>query len=64
MSKIWKAIDGWKTELGLLAFATASILLKMEQITPEQFEWAMIPIAGWTGVAIKHAVKKSTPKAQ
>lgn len=52
-------INGWKTEIGLAAFAVLAIALKAEWIDQDTFN-TLATIAGlWTGVAIKHAIKKS-----
>ena len=54
-----KLINGWKTEIGLVAIAASFIAFRFEALTPEQFQWLLAALGTWTGIALKHAVKKS-----
>ena len=54
-----KLIDGWKTEIGLVAIAASFVALKMQWLSPEHFEWMLAGLGTWTGLSIKHAVRKS-----
>jgi len=52
-------VNGWKTEIGLAAFAILAIALKAEWVDKETFNMAATAIGVWTGIAFKHAIKKS-----
>ena len=55
-----KLLDGWKTEIGLVGIAAALIAFKFDALTPEQLQWILGALGTWTGIAIKHAIKKSS----
>lgn len=61
-----KRIDGIKTELGVMAGGLLGAIVAWsptDSITWET-QWVQLAsavIATWTGIAIKHAIKKSGP---
>lgn len=54
-----KLVNGWKTEIGLVAIAASFIAFKMQWVSPEHFEWLLAALGAWTGISLKHAIKKS-----
>jgi len=52
-------INGWKTELALLGLLLLRVALKLDWIDRELYEWAILPLVGFGGLAIKHAIRKS-----
>jgi len=56
---VFKAIDGWKTELALLGLIILRVALKLDWIDREVYDWALMPVVGFGGIALKHAIRKS-----
>ncbi|MFH1732387.1 MAG: hypothetical protein ABIF82_12160 [Planctomycetota bacterium] len=65
-------VDGYKTYIGFVLLGLVGIAYKlhaagvgwMEWFDPSWAEWLMISIGSLTGVAIRHAIKKTaTPPA-
>jgi len=56
---MFKKIDGWKTEIGLLVFVLLRVALKLDWIGQEFYDWAVLPVLGWCGISAKHAIKKA-----
>jgi len=55
---IGKAIDGWKTELGILAYLIVRVLVKLDVLDGPDYSIVYDLIAAWTGVAIKAHSRK------
>ena len=51
-------LNGNKAYFGAIAFGVGGILLGLGVITQEVWDVAWPLIAGWTGIAIRHAIKK------
>jgi len=63
MAKLLAKVDGWKTEIGLAGMLVLFVLRKLEVLDRGTFEWALAGLLGWTGWAVKHAIKKSGPNS-
>ena len=62
IDKLVKGLNGWKTEIGIVAYLIVRILTKCDVLDGPDYPLVYDLIASWTGVALKDAVRKSSTK--
>lgn len=58
MKKVWEALSGRKTYLGVAAWLILGLALDVGWVTQELHDQIMPMVKAWTGVSIAHKVVK------
>jgi len=59
MNELWQWLDGRKTILGLILWATVQVLTDLGKLAPETSTWMLHVVYGWTGIGLVDKFRKA-----